>query len=95
MCAAAFQFLHKTMNERKDGFIEFFTKLSSNSNHPESAPLFEEEPPDSSPLHTALPLAAAHEDQSSHTSVEQDQDEPFEEAVPLEDELADLLDSID
>ncbi len=84
------------MNERKDGFIKFFTKLSSNSIHPESsAPLFEEEPPDSSPLHTALPLAAAHEDQSSHTSVEQDQDEPFEEAVPLEDELADLLDSID
>jgi len=84
------------MNERKDGFSKFFTKLSSNSTHPESAPLFDEEPPDSSPLHTALPLAAAHEDQSSHTSVEQDQaDQPFEEAVPLEDELADLLDSID
>jgi hypothetical protein len=83
------------MNEQKDGFSKFFSKLSSNSTHPESAPLFDEEPPDSSPLHTALPLAAAHEDQSSHISVGQDQDEPFEEAVPLEDELADLLDSID
>jgi len=74
------------MNERKDLFSDFFTKLSS-----ESAPLFEEEPPDSSPLHTALPLAAAHEDQS----VQDQADQPFEEAVPLEDELADLLESID
>jgi len=79
------------MNERKDLFSDFFTKLSSNSLHPESAPLFEEEPPDSSPLHTALPLAAAHEDQS----VQDQADQPFEEAVPLEDELADLLESID
>lgn len=81
------------MNELKDQFIDFFTKLSSNSIHPEAP-----DPPETSvtPLHTALPLAAAHEDQSTHTNVgEQDQDEPFEEAVPLEDELADLLDSID
>jgi len=74
------------MNERKDGFSKFFTKLSSNSTHPESAPLFDEEPPDLSPL----PLAA-HEDQS----VQDQADQPFEEAVPLEDELADLLESID
>lgn len=75
------------MNERKDGFSKFFSKLSINSTHPESAPLFDEEPPDSSPL----PLAAAHEDQS----VQDQADQPFEEAVPLEDELADLLESID
>jgi len=79
------------MNERKDTFSKFFAKLSSNSTHPESAPLFDEDPPDSSPLHTALPLVAAHEDQS----VQDQADQPFEEAVPLEDELADLLESID
>jgi hypothetical protein len=81
-------------NER---FGALFAELRTNSSPPEledySLPL----QPDNIPF---LPESIP-EDQSStrgsptHPVVQDQADQPFKEAVPLEDELADLLDDLD
>ena len=83
-------------------FSKFFAKLlvESDENHDsanlfslhktnqDQTPISDEEPPDTS-VKVAPPSV---QDQAETTSV---YDTPFEEAVPLEDELANLLDDID
>jgi len=76
-------------------FDVFFANLT-NSHHPEVDPTTlpfasEDQSPISEPEpHTSV--VAPTQDQAETTSV---YDTPFEEAVPLEDELASLLDDID
>ena len=79
-------------------FSRFFAKLlvESDENH-DSANLFslhkttQDQSPISAPPDTSVDVVPT-QDQAETTSV---YDTPFEEAVPLEDELANLLDDID
>jgi len=88
----------------RDDFSNFYSKLlveTEESDH--SAPLFsmhnsdppnQDQPPtsdqDQSPISEPPPVAPT-QDQADDKGVD---DTPFEEAVPLEDELASLLDDI-
>jgi len=72
-----------------------FSLHKTNPLKPENMPLSPESIPvtdqDQSPI-SAPPTVVPTQDQAETTSV---YDTPFEEAVPLEDELASLLDDID
>ena len=77
----------------QEDFSDFFSKLLVETDKTEESPdlfsMHKSNPPTDSPVTSAPP---SDQDQSPS----QDQAEPpFEEAVPLEDELVNLLDDID
>jgi len=80
-----------------EDFVDYFAKLLSEVElNDDSAPLFsmhKSEPPSQDQTPISEPTTSAPtQDQAEHQGVD---DTPFEEAVPLEDELASLLDDID
>jgi hypothetical protein len=84
----------------QEDFTDFFTKLLVETDKIEESPdlfsMHKSNPPDQ-PNDSPTSAPTSDQDQSPTSgSPSQDQAEPpFEEAVPLEDELANLLDDID